>query len=132
MSGKWHVCGDVTNPNDAWPCHRGFDRFYGILGGGASYFWPETLTRDNTNVEYEAQNDPDFYLTDAISDSASEFIAAHSGNIVMGRSSSTLRIHLPTGRFTPKKRTSPGTGAGSIRAGMLFGPSDWSVCGRWA
>ena len=67
------------------------------LGGGASYFWPETLTRDNTNVEHEAQGNPDFYLTDAISDNASDFIAAHFSGTPMSRSSSTWRILLPIG-----------------------------------
>lgn len=78
LSGKWHVCkqlleeqGDKSN----WPCSRGFDHFYGITGGAASYFDPLTLTRDNRNLslsETEA-----FYLTDAISANACSFIQDH-------------------------------------------------------
>ena len=61
ISGKWHV-----TPNDGrkhnWPLQRGFDRFYGIIAGGASCFQPWTLTRDN---QAEEPKGADFYLTDA-------------------------------------------------------------------
>lgn len=77
MSGKWHVVSDTTIPNDAWPCQRGFDQFWGIITGAASYFRPRTLTRNNANIDYEAEQDPDFYLTDAITDNAVEYIRSH-------------------------------------------------------
>lgn len=70
ISGKWHV-----TPNDGrkhnWPLQRGFDRFYGIMGGAASYFQPLTLARDNQPVQPEGA---DFYLTDAIGHNAAAFI----------------------------------------------------------
>jgi arylsulfatase A-like enzyme len=70
MSGKWHV-----TPNDGkkhnWPLQRGFDRFYGIIAGAASYYQPWTLTRDNDSVEPEG---PDYYLTDAIGRNAAAYI----------------------------------------------------------
>ena len=34
ISGKWHVSREKTS----WPLQRGFDRFYGMIGGGASYW----------------------------------------------------------------------------------------------
>jgi arylsulfatase A-like enzyme len=78
LSGKWHVCrqllekdGDGSN----WPCARGFDRFYGITGGAASYYDPPTLTRDNQNID--PPSDSDFYLTDTISSNACNFISDH-------------------------------------------------------
>lgn len=77
MSGKWHLCGEMTEPNAAWPTRRGFDRFYGTLAGAGSYFDPFTLTRDETNVEHEAQ-DPDFFYTDAISAEAAGFVEDHA------------------------------------------------------
>jgi arylsulfatase A-like enzyme len=70
ISGKWHV-----TPNDGrkhnWPLQRGFDRFYGIISGAASYYQPWTLTRDNQPVEPEGK---DFYLTDSIGRNAAAFI----------------------------------------------------------
>jgi arylsulfatase len=70
LSGKWHV-----TPNNArkhnWPLQRGFDRFYGILAGAASYYQPWTLTRDNNPIEPEGS---DFYLTDAIGSNAAAYI----------------------------------------------------------
>ncbi len=77
MSGKWHVGGgyDILHP-DRWrpgdpahptPAQRGFDRFYGIVAGAGSYFYPRTLMRDDQFVPLDVS---DFYLTDAISDEA--------------------------------------------------------------
>lgn len=79
ISGKWHLASDIHAPSDAWPTRRGFDRFYGTLEGAGSYFQPRTLTRDETNIEHES-NEPDFYYTDAISDSAIEFLDDHSAS----------------------------------------------------
>ena len=77
MSGKWHVVNEVDEPNDAWPNQRGFDRFYGTITGAGSYFHPNTLTRDNVNVDQEAAGDQGFYYTDAISDNAVAYIDDH-------------------------------------------------------
>ncbi len=50
LSGKWHLTYakhvGAAGPKDTWPLQRGFDRFYGMLGGGASYFSPK-MTLDN-------------------------------------------------------------------------------------
>ena len=77
MSGKWHLTYDKhhkpDSPKDSWPCQRGFDRYFGTLSGGGSYFTPNTLTVDNTQIEAPAG----FYYTDAISDHASRFIDEH-------------------------------------------------------
>ncbi|MGI9643087.1 MAG: arylsulfatase [Acidimicrobiia bacterium] len=52
--GKWHLCSPVATsaagPFDDWPLGRGFDRFYGFLGGETSQFEPE-LVSDNHRVE---------------------------------------------------------------------------------
>ena len=77
MSGKWHVggahdardrnnwaAGDAGHPT---PLQRGFDRYFGILGGGGSYYNPSTLMDGDTFLEVDS---PSFYLTDAISDRA--------------------------------------------------------------
>lgn len=77
LSGKWHMSNDVRIPDDAWPTRRGFEHFYGTLAGACSYYQPHTLTRDENNVEHETR-DPDFYYTDAISDTATQFVREHT------------------------------------------------------
>jgi arylsulfatase A-like enzyme len=56
-----------------YPLQRGFDRYYGIINGAASYFDPASLTLDNEPVEV-AKDDQDYYLTDAIGDYSAKFI----------------------------------------------------------
>ncbi len=82
MCGKWHVAVHDPTGRDKtnWPLQRGFERFYGTITGGGSYYDPTTLTRDNTWITPE--NDPEyrpkrFYYTDAISDNAVRFIEDH-------------------------------------------------------
>jgi arylsulfatase len=82
MCGKWHVSkSDVpTGPEDNWPTRRGFDRFYGTNKGGAGYFDPQKLYRNDTLVSAptDAEYKPEhYYYTDAIADQASRFIHEH-------------------------------------------------------
>ena len=79
MSGKWHVSRNVApdGPKHAWPCQRGFDHYFGILGGAANYWQPWTLTRNNDPVDVEDLPE-DFFLTDAISDHAADYIRQHA------------------------------------------------------
>lgn len=76
MSGKWHLASDMDTPNGAWPTRRGFDRVFGTLEGAGSYYEPRTLIRDERSAEHETQ-DPDFFYTDAISDTAVAFLEEH-------------------------------------------------------
>ena len=81
MSGKWHVGGgynilDSTSwrpgdPTHPIPSQRGFDHFYGIVSGAASYFYPRTLMRDDQFIPLETSG---YYLTDAISDTAVDMV----------------------------------------------------------
>lgn len=71
MSGKWHLAGHGSSPD--YPVDKGFEKYYGILSGAASFFAPHGLTRNRTNIEQEYQTE-DFYLTHAISDNAIDFI----------------------------------------------------------
>ncbi|MDG1893739.1 MAG: arylsulfatase [Fuerstiella sp.] len=82
MAGKWHVTSDVKPDGEKknWPLQRGFDRFYGTIHGAGSFFDPNSLTRDNTQVSpvTDPEYQPDtYYYTDAISDHAARFIADH-------------------------------------------------------
>ncbi|MDR1723686.1 MAG: arylsulfatase [Tannerella sp.] len=85
--GKWHVTRH-TQPDSSkhnWPLQRGFDRYYGILIGAASYYDPAALCRDNTVISpfadpdyhYPDSLEEDFYLTEAFGDNASKFIKEH-------------------------------------------------------
>lgn len=82
--GKWHVTKSISPQSDAykynWPLQRGFDRFYGTIRGGGSFFDPCTLTRDNTYISPFADPEypvKEFYYTDAISDHAARFVREH-------------------------------------------------------
>ena len=76
MSGKWHVTKSIKPDGDKhnWPLQRGFDRFFGTIHGAGSFYDPNTLTRDNTQIVPDSD---DFYYTNAISDNAVKFIAEH-------------------------------------------------------
>ena len=81
MSGKWHVSRNQS-PNGSkhsWPCQRGFDHYFGILGGAANYWQPSSLTRDNEPIDLTSLPE-NFFLTDAISDEAGNYIRGHAEN----------------------------------------------------
>ena len=54
MVGKWHLMPSefesAAGPFDRWPLGRGFERFYGFLGGDTSQWHPE-LVYDNHQAE---------------------------------------------------------------------------------
>ena len=76
MIGKWHLSRPENTKkfNETWPLGRGFDRYYGLLPGSASYFRPEGLARDNMLLETPTK---DFYLTDSLAENAVQFITDH-------------------------------------------------------
>jgi len=75
MTGKWHLTnerkidGGIT---DNWPLQRGFDRYFGIIPGGANYYTPVVYSG---NQRYKAPDN--FYLTDAISDTSIKYMEEH-------------------------------------------------------
>lgn len=82
IAGKWHVTRDKApdGPKNNWPLQRGFDRFYGTIHGAGSFYDPNSLTRDNTQISpvTDSEYQPDtYYYTDAISDHAVRFIQDH-------------------------------------------------------
>ncbi|HEX5219478.1 MAG TPA: sulfatase-like hydrolase/transferase, partial [Verrucomicrobiae bacterium] len=83
MCGKWHVTHDMRPNGDIsnWPVQRGFEKFYGTITGGGSFYDPTTLCRQNKFITPE--NDPEykpatFYYTDAISDNAVRYLQQHA------------------------------------------------------
>jgi arylsulfatase A-like enzyme len=71
LAGKWHLSSNTQTPDEAWPTRRGFDQFFGIMPGADSYFHPRNLWRNEERCEIPRE---DFYVTDAISDHAVEFV----------------------------------------------------------
>jgi arylsulfatase A-like enzyme len=76
--GKWHLTpADQTSaagPYDRWPLGRGFDRYYGFMGGDTHQYYPE-LTSDNHRVEPERTPEEGYHLTEDLTDKAISFIA---------------------------------------------------------
>lgn len=75
MTGKWHLTNERKikgEVKDNWPKQRGFDRYFGIIPGGANYFTPTVYSN---NKSYKAPKD--FYLTNAISDTSVAYIKDH-------------------------------------------------------
>jgi arylsulfatase A-like enzyme len=73
MAGKWHV-----GPNRAhWPRDRGFDHYFGLIDGSSSYFAVQAGKRLVLEDDiYTPPDDGSFYMTDAFTDRAIEFIDA--------------------------------------------------------
>jgi arylsulfatase len=56
-----------------WPVGRGFERYYGFLGGETNQWYPD-LVHDNHPVEQPAMSEDGYHLTTDLSDKAIEFI----------------------------------------------------------
>lgn len=71
MTGKWHVGQEYG----MWPVDRGFERYYGLLGGAANYFKPDgtygPMALDHKKIH---PGGGDFYITDAFTDHAVKFV----------------------------------------------------------
>jgi len=78
MVGKWHLTPSnhetAIGPYDRWPLARGFQRFYGFLGGDTSQWYPD-LVYDNHQVEPPRTPEEGYHLTEDLVDKAVEFIA---------------------------------------------------------
>ncbi len=80
MAGKWHVGDDSTR----WPRQRGFDRFYGNIGGASDYYvvkqQPKSkrafFVKDDT--KFRPDDNADFYYTDEITRNATDFLREQS------------------------------------------------------
>ncbi len=77
MVGKWHLTPSsqetAAGPYDRWPLGRGFQRFYGFLGGDTSQWYPE-LVYDNHPVEPPRTPEEGYHLTEDLVDKSIEFI----------------------------------------------------------
>ena len=65
--GKWHLTpGEECNLaayKGRWPLGRGFERFYGFLGGESNQWYPD-LVQDNHQIDAPATPDEGYHLAD--------------------------------------------------------------------
>ena len=75
--GKWHLNpaeeGTPAGPYHRWPLGRGFERFYGFLGGETNQWFPD-LTYDNHSVPQPKSVEEGYHLSEDLSDKAIQFI----------------------------------------------------------
>jgi arylsulfatase A-like enzyme len=75
--GKWHLTPaeqvSAAGPYDRWPLGRGFQRYYGFLGGDTHQYYPD-LVYDNHQVEPPKTPEQGYHLTEDLVDKAIEFI----------------------------------------------------------
>jgi len=69
--GKWHL---GTEPEGCHPLQRGFDFFYGFLGGGSFYFPRDNAKTIPSILDGRAPQQVTGFLTDAFGDQAIRFI----------------------------------------------------------
>lgn len=75
--GKWHLTpleeSNLAATKRHWPLGRGFERFYGFLGGETDQWYPE-LVYDNHPVAPPATPEDGYHLSKDIADKTIEFI----------------------------------------------------------
>ncbi len=71
--GKWHLAPAGTmvhgGPRDRWPLGRGFERFYGFLGGETDQYHPD-LVHDNHQIDPPRTPEEGYHLTEDMVDKA--------------------------------------------------------------
>src|SRR5512143_175947 len=76
--GKWHLTPSEQHssagPYDRWPLGRGFERFYGFMGGDTHQYYPG-LVYDNHMGEPPQMPEQGYHLTEDLVDKAISFIA---------------------------------------------------------
>ena len=76
--GKWHLTPaeqiSAAGPYDRWPLGRGFERYYGFLGGDTSQYYPD-LVYDNHQVDPPKTPDEGYHLTEDLTNKAIQFVA---------------------------------------------------------
>jgi arylsulfatase len=76
--GKWHLTPanevSAAGPYDRWPLGRGFERYYGFLGGDTHQYYPD-LVYDNHQVDPPKTPEQSYHLTEDLADKAIQFVA---------------------------------------------------------
>jgi arylsulfatase A-like enzyme len=75
--GKWHLTpieeSNLASTKRHWPCSRGFERFYGFIGGETDQWYPD-LVYDNHPVAPPATPEDGYHLSKDLADKTIEFI----------------------------------------------------------
>jgi arylsulfatase A-like enzyme len=75
--GKWHLCAEdemnLASSKRQWPLGRGFERYYGFLGGETNQWYPD-LIYDNHPVAPPRSPEEGYHFSVDITDKAIEFI----------------------------------------------------------
>jgi arylsulfatase len=75
--GKWHLTPgeevSMAASKARWPLGRGFERFYGFLGGESSCWYPD-LVHDNHQIDAPASPEEGYHIAKDLSDRAIQFI----------------------------------------------------------
>jgi arylsulfatase A-like enzyme len=75
--GKWHLCAEdemnLASSKRQWPLGRGFERYYGFLGGETNQWYPD-LVYDNHPVQQPKSPEEGYHLTVDLTDKAIEFL----------------------------------------------------------
>jgi arylsulfatase A-like enzyme len=75
--GKWHLTpGEECNLaafKGRWPLGRGFERYYGFLGGETNSWYPD-LVHDNHQVDPPGRPEDGYHFADDMADKAIQFI----------------------------------------------------------
>src|SRR5882757_1729014 len=75
--GKWHLTpleeSNIAATKRHWPLSRGFERFYGFMGGETDQWYPE-LVYDNHPVPAPATPEEGYHLSKDLADKTIEFI----------------------------------------------------------
>ncbi|MFY9237488.1 MAG: sulfatase-like hydrolase/transferase, partial [Roseovarius sp.] len=94
--GKWHLLPQdhqgPSGPYDHWPLGRGFNRFYGFLGGAANHYYPE-LVQDNHYIEPPKSPEEGYHLTADLIEKTCGFVSDHLAH----RAENPLLLYLPLG-----------------------------------
>ena len=81
--GKWHLTppeeGTLAGPFSRWPLGRGFERYYGFLGGDTDQWHPD-LTYDNHPIDQPYTPEEGYHLNADLADKAIEFIKDANSN----------------------------------------------------
>jgi arylsulfatase A-like enzyme len=113
--GKWHLSPAEDNtaagPFHRWPLGRGFERFYGFLGGETNQWYPD-LTRDNASVPQPRSPEEGYHLSEDLADQAIRMILdAH-----VNAPEKPFYMYYATGAAPTPRITSPRNGRTTTRA----------------
>ncbi len=76
--GKWHLAPApemaMGAPRERWPLGRGFERFYGFLGGETDQYRPD-LVHDNHQVDPPRTPEEGYHLSEDLADRAIGYLA---------------------------------------------------------